>query len=283
VASLEPAPGSVAAGATLAMTVTLDIPAPVGGSEVTLSSAPGTFGSVPATVTVLEDQLSATFDFIAGENGGDEVVTATLGDSSASATVTVEAGASGLVINEVDYDQIDSDADEFIEIFNGTGAEVDLTDLVVVLINGANNETYKTVALAEAGTLGAGEYLVIGSPTLVATVPSGTKTIEIGATNQIQNGPTEAVGIFDTSTSSLIDALSYEGEMTAGEVVIRIDGTDVSFGTFNFVEGTPTDAEDSNAQEGSLSRTPNGTDTDDANTDWIFVATPTPGEANAAL
>jgi cysteine-rich repeat protein len=279
VVSLEPDPGSVAAGGTLEMTVILDIPAPAGGSEVTLAADPGTFGSVPATVTVAENELAASFDFTAGESSGQEEVTATLGATSASATVTVEAGASGLVINEVDYDQIGGDTNEFIEIFNGTGAEVDLTNLVVVLVNGANNETYEDVPLAPVGTLGAGEYLVIGSATLLETVPDGTKTIQIGAQDQLQNGPREAIGLFDVAAEALIDAISYEGDMTAGEVEIN----DVSFGTFNFVEGTATDATDSNTVEGSVSRSPNGSDTNDADTDWAFVATPTPGEANAAL
>jgi hypothetical protein len=230
-------------------------------------------------VTVAENELAASFDFTAGESSGQEEVTATLGATSASATVTVEAGASGLVINEVDYDQIGGDTNEFIEIFNGTGAEVDLTNLVVVLVNGANNETYEDVPLAPVGTLGAGEYLVIGSATLLETVPDGTKTIQIGAQDQLQNGPREAIGLFDVAAEALIDAISYEGDMTAGEVEIN----DVSFGTFNFVEGTATDATDSNTVEGSVSRSPNGSDTNDADTDWAFVATPTPGEANAAL
>ena len=37
---------------------------------------------------------------------------------------------------------------------------------------------------------------------------------------------------------------------------------------------------DSNTAPGSLSRTPDGTDGDDASIDWVFSSTPTPGEAN---
>jgi hypothetical protein len=47
----------------------------------------------------------------------------------------------------------------------------------------------------------------------------------------------------------------------------------------NFVEGTPTPAADPGAV-GSLVRIPNGSDTDDAATDWLFTTTPTPGTAN---
>src|SRR3712207_7713087 len=48
-------------------------------------------------------------------------ITATLGASNAMATVDVVMSLGGLVINEVDYDQVGSDTGEFIEIYNGTG------------------------------------------------------------------------------------------------------------------------------------------------------------------
>src|SRR5262249_14638546 len=44
-----------------------------------------------------------------------------------------------LVINEVDYDQAGTDSASFIEIYNGTGADVALDGLAVVLINGSTN------------------------------------------------------------------------------------------------------------------------------------------------
>ena len=51
-------------------------------------------------------------------------------------------------------------------------------------------------------------------------------------------------------------------------------------GVVNLVEGTPTSAEDRNSGSVSLVRFPNGSDTDDANTDWRASNTPTPGAAN---
>jgi hypothetical protein len=77
----------------------------------------------------------------------------------------------------------------------------------------------------------------------------------------------------DTGANSLLDALSYEGEIRAA----TIGGS-----TFDLVEGTPTTAADSNADAGSLSRLPDGTDTNNAATDWAFTTTPTPGAANVA-
>jgi hypothetical protein len=52
--------------------------------------------------------------------------------------------------------------------------------------------------------------------------------------------------------------------------------------TVSLVEGTalPATVADSNTAPGSLCRNPNGTDTDNAATDWSFCTTPTPGTAN---
>ena len=51
---------------------------------------------------------------------------------------------------------------------------------------------------------------------------------------------------------------------------------------YSLVEGTqlPVDVADSNTVDGTLARIPDGSDTDDAATDWSFTTTPTPGAAN---
>src|SRR5206468_8958192 len=55
---------------------------------------------------------------------------------------------SHLVVNEVDYDNVGTDDREFVEVFNGTNAAADLTNIAVVLVNGADNNEYSRVALA---------------------------------------------------------------------------------------------------------------------------------------
>ena len=89
----------------------------------------------------------------------------------------------------------------------------------------------------------------------------------------MQNGAPEGVALFDTVEGRLIDALSYEGSITAAQ----FDGV---VGTFDLVEGSPAEAMDSGSVAGSLARIPNGGDSDDANADWAFVDTPTPGASN---
>jgi hypothetical protein len=170
------------------------------------------------------------------------------------------------LINEVDYDQPGTDNAEFIELFNPGIDIVDLTNISVVLINGASNSEYGRINLS--GTLAPGEYAVIAEATF--TVPEGVTLFVFGGS--IQNGAPDGIAVIDTDAPALIDALSYEGEITAAII-------DEFASPVNLVEGTATTAVD-NGADGSLSRSPNGSDTDDAATDWTFLATPTPGAAN---
>lgn len=267
-AGLSPATVGIPLGGTLTMTVSLDIP-PLADTVVTLASTIA--GTVPASVTVKADQLSQTFTYTQMGPAGSDTVTATLGTVMKSATVTAQ---SHIVINEVDYDQpvsTDSmDAHEFIELYNPDNVAADLTNLSVVLVNGSNSTEYARYDLS--GTLGPQGYLVIGSP--LVTVPAGvTKIPTKGATDQIQNGAPDGIALLDKSKHQLVDALSYEGSITAATLMGET-------GTFNLVEGTAATAVDSNTAAGSLCRNPNGRDTDNANADWVFSVQPTPGAAN---
>jgi hypothetical protein len=160
------------------------------------------------------------------------------------------ADGAKLVINEVDYDQVGVDGDGYVEIANvGTGA-ADLAGAALVFVDGADNAEYRREALT--GTLAAGEYLVVPV--------------------DAQNGSPDGLALVSGS-GSLVDALSYEGEITQAQ----IGGAPVSL-----VEGTalPAAVADSNATAGSLIRNPDGRDTDDAASDWAFTTTLTRGTAN---
>ncbi len=176
-----------------------------------------------------------------------------------------------LVINEVDYDEVGTDSNEFVEILNTGGSPVSLTGLSLVFVNGANDSVYLTVPLDSQGTLNAGQYLVVGSSTVL--VPGGVPKIDFAlASNNIQNGPPDGIALVDEFGRGLIDALSYAGSITAAVIP--------PLGTVSLVEGTPTAAVDSPTVTGSLCRLPNGTDGNDAATDWAFSGTPTPGATN---
>ncbi|AUX38687.1 uncharacterized protein SOCE26_000650 [Sorangium cellulosum] len=276
-ASIDPASATVAPGGTVSFTVSLDIPAPPGGIEVALALAPPGAGALPATVAIPGGQLGASFDYVDGGSGAAATVTATLGASSLTATVRAASATGGLVINEVDYDQPAGDSAEFIEIYNGTGAPVDLEGHEVVLVNGSTTppSVYGRHDLSSAGTLAAGQYLVVGSTAV--TVPAGAlKVVFSGAQiDRVQNGAPDGIALMNTATGAVIDALSYEGSITA----VTIDDA-----TVNLVEGTvlPAAEADSNMEVGSLCRLPDGTDTNQAASDWAFTATITPGAPNVS-
>jgi len=181
----------------------------------------------------------------------------------------------GLVINEVEYDQVGADGDEFIEIYNGSPTAISLTNLRVLLVNG-DGSVRETIDLSTAmpdDTLAAGAYLVIANSAYLAASVSADREVAYAGT--IQNGM-EGVALVDVSRPALIDALSYEGSLVADLSGIGLSATQ------SLVEGTATTAEDSNTIAGSLARLPNGTDTDDASVDWGF-ATSTPGAANLVV
>jgi hypothetical protein len=158
----------------------------------------------------------------------------------------------GLVVNEIDYDQVGADTSGFVEIANAGSSAATLDGIALVLVNGGDGTEYARVALT--GSLAAGGYL----------------QLEIEA----QNGASDGVALVDTTSQALLDALSYEGAITAA----TIDGQ-----TYDLVEGALADTvADSNTVDGSLSRIPDTQDGNDAASDWAFTSTKTPAAANVA-
>ncbi|HVK89676.1 MAG TPA: lamin tail domain-containing protein [Kofleriaceae bacterium] len=190
--------------------------------------------------------------------------------------------ANHLVLNEVDYDQASTDASSFIEIYNPTNAAIPLANFTVVYVNGGSTggptgTVYGTpVALSTAGTeLAAGGYLVIRNTAV--TIPGGVLSIDVGTGDFLQNGA-DGIALIDTDTNTLVDALHYASPANgvgAGITMATISGFAA---TVSLVEGTVFATADT--QTGSLARTPNGKDTDNASADWALATTPTPGAAN---
>ena len=132
----------------------------------------------------------------------------------------------GLMLNEVDYDQVATDTAEFVEIFNAGAESISLDGIAVVFVNGSGNTEYSRVNLS--GVLSAGGYAVIIGPDVVPQAGSLIFTFPTSQ-NNIQNGSPDGIAIVDTYTGELLDALSYEGSIT----VVTIDG----IGTVSLVEG----------------------------------------------
>jgi hypothetical protein len=264
--SLTPPTAMVPIMSAAPYAVGLDIPAPAGGTNVMLSATGA--GTVPAMVVVPADALAQSFDFTAAAMPGMATISATLGPTSLMAMAEVVASAAGsLVINEVDYDQPAGDTTEFIEIYNAGTSAIDLTGIAVVLVNGATTMMeYDRFDLT--GMIAPGGYIVIANAAVVT--PAGVPRILLGDSG-FQNGAPDGLAIYDTTMDRIVDALSYEGSVSGA----RIEGAAMPR---TLVEGTATTAVDMGA--GSLSRIPNGRDTNMASADWALTATTTPGAAN---
>jgi hypothetical protein len=224
-------------------------------------------------VVVSEGEFTAPFTVQGLALGTTLLHAATAGGAVQSSTEVTSAPLGGFVINEVDYDQVSTDTAEFVELYNGTGADVALAGYRLFLVNGATDTSYTTIDLGPAGTLAAGQYLVVAA-TPVTTPPEALRISFALSSNNVQNGDPDGIALLDAD-NQLVDALSYEGAVTQA-VLTGVPGT------FSLVEGQalPGSVDDSNSVPGSLARLPSGGDTNDAATDWSFTGIPTPGASN---
>jgi hypothetical protein len=162
---------------------------------------------------------------------------------------------SGLRINEVDYEQTSADDVEFVELLNTGVCPVPLAELSVELVNGGDGKVYGRYPLADvAPTLAVGERLVLGDAMVLAALPTAVKRVALSAAG-LQNGPD---GVRIVRGVAVLDAVAYEGAVAGAE------------------EGAAAPADDG---DGSLSRCPDGFDTDDGAGDFR-AGIATPGAAN---
>ncbi len=158
-------------------------------------------------------------------------------------------GNKGIIINEVCYDIPGSDTACFVELYGSPGASLD--GIEVVGVNGLNGDDYGVIDLTGYSMPPDG-FFVIAQDSCVANADT------ITAKANLQNGPDNIELRFNGIT---IDALGYGN------------------GDFIFTgEGFPApDIEDTN----SLSRYPNGEDTDN-NVNDFMVTFKSPGEETPA-
>jgi hypothetical protein len=215
------------------------------GDPGTAISGLNTLEGVPC---VADDSAAGEIKVTIGANG-DVTLTCEAAPEGPPPPPPPPGGNAKLVINEVDYDQVGADGNGFVEIHNTGGAAADLSNVDLVAVNGGDGSEYDRVALT--GSLTAGGYLAVAI--------------------ELQNGAPDGLALLEGT--ALVDALSYEGAITAA----TIGGQ-----TYNLVEGTALAAtvEDSNTVAGSLIRNPNGKDTNDAASDWAFTTTVTREAAN---
>jgi len=223
-------------------------------------------GQTERTLTfIIDPAVAARGSITMALKGGTVAVDPTLVTSRWDRAIT-----SGLVINEVDYDNVGRDTTEFVELFNDGATAASLDGLALVFANGTNGDEYRRVALS--GSLSASGYLVVADQAV--TVADGARVVRFSVTHDnVQNGAPDGIALVDTNDLRVLDAVSYEGAITQAHLAGFADPV-------SLVEGTPTDAADPNTTQGGMARMPNGTDTDNADHDWAVVAAPSPGAAN---
>jgi large repetitive protein len=255
-------------GASITLSALLDLPAPVGGIAVTMTSMNGW---TVANATVPQDAISVDVPVTQAGSMLTDTITASYNGVMKTSMLSVDIHP---VINEVDYDNVGTDTNEFVEIFNPFTTDIDLTNMAVVFATATNNE-YLRVPLS--GTLTMGQYLVMGTSTV--TVGSGVTKINFAAaSNNIQNGSgtnSTGVAIINTSTLTVVDSVSFTGASPG--LVAQITGFT---GKTTFAEGAFKLLSDSNSVQQTLVRLPNGQDTNSITADWQTSATPTPGLPN---
>ncbi|NJL30015.1 MAG: lamin tail domain-containing protein [Thermoanaerobaculia bacterium] len=115
------------------------------------------------------------------------------------------------MINEVDYAQNGTDAEEFIEIYNPTAGPVNLDSYAIELVDGAGGgaTVYQTIELGNV-TLAAGDFYVVCAD--AAMVPFCDLDVSPD-TDLIQDGAPDAVAL--TFLGNVIDTVSYDGSTGA--------------------------------------------------------------------
>ncbi len=162
---VDPATAAIPLGGTQSFTARLDIPAAVP-TTLTISLVPNTLGTAPLTVVVPADATSAAFDVVlSGTASGTGTLSVTLDAVTVTSAVSVrtQAVATNLLFSE--YGEGNSN-NKYLELFNGTGAAVDLANYTIKLY--ANGTSTPTSSLTMTGQLNDGDTYVICNSAIAA-------------------------------------------------------------------------------------------------------------------
>ncbi len=203
---ISPATATVNVGGSQSFTLTLDAPVAIA-TDVTLSLVPNTFGTAPMMVTVPQNALTVSFTAQIDAqvmNNATGTLTASLNGSQVSSTLTArtEVLATELFISE--YGEAGVGNNKYVEVFNGTGAAVDLTGYV--LKNNANgnlagaNQTY-----ALSGVINHGEALVFCN----SSIDLSLRNTCAGLTTALTHNGNDAISLERNSTT--IDVVGTVG------------------------------------------------------------------------
>ena len=168
VSSISPNPIVLHLGSSNQALISLNEPAPVSGTKFSLASTNDYF-TTPSEVEFTYWEQEKLVTLTSGELEGDDSLTIQY-ESTISTTVPVtvtQAPPVGLVLSEVFPNAEGADDGlEWVEIFNGTGAQVNLENFVLGYTDGGNIPAgYTAFFYTLSGVIEDGACVVIGGPT----------------------------------------------------------------------------------------------------------------------
>ncbi|RKH01058.1 amidohydrolase [Corallococcus sp. CA053C] len=226
-ASLSPDVVTVSAGKTQVFTVTLDRKAPAGGAAVDLALSPSDVGAIAPTTTVVvaAGQTTATVTFTAAATEGTGQLTAAYAGVSKQAAITVKVvtGAEHVVISEIAGQGLTVNGDDFIELYNPTDADVDISGWKLLYRTASTTSTttaFTVLATLPTATIKAHGYFLVAATSYSTTaVPAdftwGNTDIS-GTTGNVRLG-TASVSTDPTATDGVIDTVGFGAGRTVVE------------------------------------------------------------------
>lgn len=217
--------------------------------------------TLPDTQALEVGALSALVDVTASDAIGTGTVSFQIGEGPPISIVVevTDAPDLPLVLSEVYYDNPGGDdGSEWIELYNGNGVELDLSDYSI----GAGGRTYDNATYALSGTIPAFGCIVVGGPTSAAANGSPTIDFVLNFEPDIQNSGdnADAIGLFElaadaiTASSVPLDAVIYGG--SNDDDFVDATGATGAVSVGDAFAGT------------TIERTVDG---------WVIQETPTPG------
>ena len=262
---IEPDSISIYNGKSKDVIVQLEVPAPENGATVEASISGTGFTIAPASVSVPAWETEASFSLNAQSGTGGGEVSFETAISKATLTVSLsDMPLLGVVISELLHNPDGSDdQQEWVEIYNGTNDEIDLSGYSIGYSDGGKvDEGYAAHTYSLSGLVPAGGCVVVGGP---ATLPANASPTYLHTGDfdpDIQNSSKGcALGLFDKEASQIqsntvpLDALIY--------------GDNNARGFMNADGNIPAEADVLSAPSGNtLERTLDG---------WQFQEEPNPG------
>ncbi|TKB63775.1 MAG: hypothetical protein E8D47_12765, partial [Nitrospira sp.] len=223
VVSLTPTTQTIQVNTQGSLTVTLNV-AQLTDTTVTLLAAPAGIVTLPATVQVLANQLSASFPITAGAAAGTTQVTATIGASSASADVTVSVAPPLLVFPAPALPPATVGVPYSYQ-FMASGGTAPLTWSPILILVGLP----PGLTLSPSGLL-SGTPTTAGTPNFIVQVQdAGTPTQTANRTLSLTISPpgaTNLTGVWVTNFTCTGTGGNFTGQET---LIVTQTGTTVTF------------------------------------------------------